>query len=412
MSFYANIFKLVNMKDTKIFIGGTKQTITKVLSAHKAKFNKYKLLSPYDSKYMFHKFGVDNVHIILIERIKVDSVTEMKKIIYEYQDKNSNRIMTADNIEETITNESIVINHPTKEKVLEALMNKIKITNPYLQDSSIKTYATCLNYVAFDILKISDVFTFDIYDQNEKIIKLLKQTDKTPSQRRVYWSSLSAISSESTIYKEEQNKDKQLDEAERNNQEKNDKQKEYWVTSEEIKEKYNKLKNEYDKLIKKNDITSSEYQQMQLFLIISLYTKLEGVPRSKEIVNMKIRNYNEVDNYYDGSYLHFNNYKTVKTEGKQKEAVSKEMKELIDTIKAYNPTDYLLIDFNSNKLSEVKLNQRINQIFNKKVGVNGLRHSHITELYVDKPITNLNEVLTNAKNNKHSLKTHLQYIKN
>ena len=151
---------------------------------------------------------------------------------------------------------------------------------------------------------------------------------------------------------------------------------------------------------------------MQLFLIISLYTKLEGVPRSKEIVNMKIRNYNEVDNYYDGSYLHFNNYKTVKTEGKQKEAVSKEMKELIDTIKAYNPTDYLLIDFNSNKLSEVKLNQRINQIFNKKVGVNGLRHSHITELYVDKPITNLNEVLTNAKNNKHSLKTHLQYIKN
>ena len=215
------------------------------------------------------------------------------------------------------------------------------------------------------------MFTFDIYDQNEKIIKLLKQTDKTPSQRRVYWSSLSAISSESTIYKEEQNKHKQLDEAERNNQEKNDKQKEYWVTSEEIKEKYNKLKNEYDKLIKKNDITSSEYQQMQLFLIISLYTKLEGVPRSKEIVNMKIRNYNEVDNYYDGSYLHFNNYKTVKTEGKQKEAVSKEMKELIDTIKAYNPTDYLLIDFNSNKLSEVKLNQRINQIFNKKVGVNG-----------------------------------------
>ena len=89
-----------------------------------------------------------------------------------------------------------------------------------------------------------------------------------------------------------------------------------------------------------------------------------------------------------------------------------EIKEIINVIKEYNPTDYLLIDFNSNKLTEIKLNQRINQIFNKKVGVNGLRHSHITELYADKPITNLNEVLTNAKNNKHSLKTHLQYIKN
>ena len=411
MSFYANIFKLVNMKDTKIFIGGTKQTITKVLSAHKAKYIKYKLLSPYDSKYMFHKYGIDTVHIILIERIKVDSVTEMKKIIFEYQDKNSNRIMTADNIEES-TPQSIIINNPTKEKVLDALMNKIKITNPYLQDSSIKTYATCLNYVAFDLLKISDVFTFDIYDQYEKIIKLLKQTDKTPSQRRVYWSSLSAISSESTIYKDEQNKDKQLDEAERNNQEKNDKQREYWVTQEEKQQRYTELKKEYDLIIKNDDISSAEYQQMQLFLIIVLYTKLSGVPRLKEIANLKIRNYKETDNYYDGTYFYFNTFKTVKTEGKQKEAVIQEIKEIINVIKEYNPTDYLLIDFNSNKLTEIKLNQRINQIFNKKVGVNGLRHSHITELYADKPITNLNEVLTNAKNNKHSLKTHLQYIKN
>ena len=167
----------------------------------------------------------------------------------------------------------------------------------------------------------------------------------------------------------------------------------------------------YDTIIKNDDITNAEYQRIQLFLIICLYTKLSGVPRLKEIANMKIRNYNGADNYYDGSYFYFNAFKTVKTEGKQKEAVNKEIKEIIDIIKEHNPTDYLLIDFNSKKLTEIKLNQRINQIFNKKVGVNGLRHSHITELYVDKPITNLNEVLTNAKKNKHSLKTHLQYIK-
>ena len=49
-----------------------------------------------------------------------------------------------------------------------------------------------------------------------------------------------------------------------------------------------------------------------------------------------------------------------------------------------NPTDYLLFDANMNKLSSVKLNQRLNRIFDgKKVGVNQLRHTYLTDKFGD-----------------------------
>ena len=57
-----------------------------------------------------------------------------------------------------------------------------------------------------------------------------------------------------------------------------------------------------------------------------------------------------------------------------------------------NDSDYLLIDSkgqplgNGNRESQsgsVKLNQRLEKLFNKKVGVNGLRHSYLTEKYQD-----------------------------
>ena len=47
-----------------------------------------------------------------------------------------------------------------------------------------------------------------------------------------------------------------------------------------------------------------------------------------------------------------------------------------------NPTKTLLFDANMNALSSVKLNQRINKIFHeKKVSVNALRHSYLTDKY-------------------------------
>jgi len=46
-----------------------------------------------------------------------------------------------------------------------------------------------------------------------------------------------------------------------------------------------------------------------------------------------------------------------------------------------NDKDYLFYDSNGNQLTNVKLNQRLNKIFGKKVSVNQLRHTYLTHKY-------------------------------
>jgi hypothetical protein len=48
-----------------------------------------------------------------------------------------------------------------------------------------------------------------------------------------------------------------------------------------------------------------------------------------------------------------------------------------------SPNDYLLFDNNGNKLNSVKLNQRLNKIFNGKISTNALRHSYLTDKFGD-----------------------------
>jgi hypothetical protein len=58
-----------------------------------------------------------------------------------------------------------------------------------------------------------------------------------------------------------------------------------------------------------------------------------------------------------------------------------------------NPNKYLLVDSQNKKMSSVKINQHLERIFNKKVGINILRHSYISNKY---PIFNVQELNKDA----------------
>ncbi len=191
-----------------------------------------------------------------------------------------------------------------------------------LKEDSIKTYTYCLNYILYDLLKIKKLFTLELFNQQDDIIKLLKATSKTPTQRKVYWWALSIVTDNNDKYKNEHQQDVILDEQNRNEQTKTDKQNDNWVTQQELKDKYKELKDTFDEISSKDDITAKEYQKLQEFLIIGLYSKLEGTPRLKELVEMKINNYCLTDNYYDGKYFYYNIYKTVETDKMNKLAYS------------------------------------------------------------------------------------------
>jgi hypothetical protein len=104
--------------------------------------------------------------------------------------------------------------------------------------------------------------------------------------------------------------------------------------------------------------------------------------RSKDFVDFKIKNVDKTkDNYLEKNSIHFNSYKTAKCYGEQVVTIPPILKNILNKWIKINPTEYLLFDSNMNQLSSVKLNQRLNKIFDKKVSVNQLRHTYLTDKY-------------------------------
>ena len=143
------------------------------------------------------------------------------------------------------------------------------------------------------------------------------------------------------------------------------------------------MKQNAELLYKKKTRTPHDLQQIQSFIILSLLGGIFISPRrSKDYVDFVIK---EVDtnknNYLEKNKMFFNSYKTAKTYGCQQIDIPKILQNILKRWININPTHTLLFDVNMNPLSSVKLNQRINKIFDKKVSVNALRHSYLTDKY-------------------------------
>ena len=127
-----------------------------------------------------------------------------------------------------------------------------------------------------------------------------------------------------------------------------------------------------------------DYQTIQNYIILCLLGGVYIPPRrSKDYVDFKIKNIDKSkDNYLIKNKLVFNSYKTAKTYGQQEIIVPPELLKILRKWIKCNPTDYLLFDSNKHQLSNVKLNQRLNKLFDhKKVSTNALRHTFLSEKY-------------------------------
>jgi hypothetical protein len=90
------------------------------------------------------------------------------------------------------------------------------------------------------------------------------------------------------------------------------------------------------------------------------------------------------NNYLEKGVMKFNSYKTAKCYGTQSVSIPKPLQSILNKWIKVNPTDWLLFDSNQNPLTAVKLNQRLNKLFDgKKISVNALRHSYLTTKFGD-----------------------------
>lgn len=256
----------------------------------------------------------------------------------------------------------------------------IKSKRNTLSDSSLTTYSSVLKSLYKKVYGDGEI-DFNKFDDADKILEHLK--DLTPNKRKTILSAL-VIITDNKKYRDQMLADVRDYNKEISKQEKTETQEENWVTQTQVENMFNELKKNAALIYKKENRTSNDLQVLQNFIILALF-KLIAPRRSKDYVDFKIKNIDkEKDNYMDKGKFVFNSYKTSKTYGKQEVPIPRELTTIINKWIKVNPTDYLLFDVNMNPLTAVKLNQRFNRIFDgKKIAVNALRHSYLTEKFGD-----------------------------
>jgi len=295
--------------------------------------------------------------------------------------------------------------------VEEQLKDELLKRKPNLSTASLKAYVSTLKNLFYKVFPKND---FDIkkFSQTKTILEYLKDTPRP--KRKTILASLMNVCSEdkSDDYRKIMMEDSMFSAIDQKKQVKSDTQKENWMEMDEVKNIFKSNEEYFNDFIKMKNPTIEQIQKAQNHIILLLTTGLGGVPprRSIDWTLMKYKNFDkEKDNIYDGKNFIFNVYKTKKYNGVQSFPVPKPLKKIIDKWILKNPTDYIIFDTNLNPLTNVKLNQRLNKIFDKKIGTSMLRHIFVSDKY--KNIPALEDMLDTSEKMAHNLEQHLEYIK-
>mgnify|MGYP000568803197 CR=1 FL=1 len=249
---------------------------------------------------------------------------------------------------------------------------------PNISKSSITTYLSILKNLHIKVF--GDNIDVSNFKKADKILKFLEELE--PSKRKTVLSALVVIT-DNKKYRDQMLKDIEEYKSNESTQKKNDKQSESWVDTETIDDIFDKLGKNANLIYKKKSYTSTDLQEIQLFIILCVLSgKFIPPRRSKDYVDFKIKDIDpEVDNYLHKKTMVFNSYKTAKTYQRQELPVPPELMKILNKWIKINPTEYLFFDSNLKKLSNVKLTQRLNKIFGKKASVNQMRHTYLSNKY-------------------------------
>ena len=191
------------------------------------------------------------------------------------------------------------------------------------------------------------------------------------------------------------------------------KQKDNWLSWEEVLEKYNEL-DEIVKTITEDDMNNPKAKKdLSSHLVLSFYV-LTPPRRNDDYYLMKLDSDSKTDdsvNYYrpKTSEFIFNQYKTKKNYGTEKTVVNTKLKNVIDNyVKLMNKKDNeFLLGEGEERNSKNYITKVLNRIFKKKIGASMLRHIYLTSKYGEVK----QEMQEDAKLMAHSVSVQRDYIK-
>lgn len=292
----------------------------------------------------------------------------------------------------------------------DSIKEHIIKVRPNLSKSSVNSYNSILKNLYKKVGEGEDIQR--VFKDTKKINEFLK--DSLPRQRKTILSAL-VIFVECDKARDEYRKQMMEDiktSKEESISQKRDESKD-WVEWEDVVSIFNALRRDTYYLLKKKpeELNSKEKNLIQDFVILALYVLIPP-RRSMDYVELKNKDYStSEDNYIDyvNNKIYFNKYKTSKFYKTQAVDLPKDLKTILKKWLTINDGEYLLVDTNGNKLNQVKLNQRLNKIFDMKISVNALRHSYLTHKYGDIPA--LKDMMATADDMGHDIQTALTYVK-
>jgi integrase len=257
----------------------------------------------------------------------------------------------------------------------------IKSKRDTLSASSLTTYASILKNLYTKVFSDND-FNMEKFEDTKKVMEYLK--DIAPNKRKTTLSALVIITNNKE-YRDEMLSDVRSYNADISKQKKTDQQEENWIEKKEIMEIITNYKNNATLLYKKKTLTPSDLQQIQNYIILCVVSGMYISPRrSKDWTDFKIKNINkDNNNFIEKNNLVFTSYKTAKAYGRQDIALPPTLKKILNKWISVNPTDYLFFDINFKPLTSIKLNQRLNKIFDKKISTSMLRHFFLTDEFAE-----------------------------
>lgn len=263
--------------------------------------------------------------------------------------------------------------------------DQLKTAKPNVSASTIKTYNSVLKTIYKKVFGETQTPDIDNFTNVEAIIN---HTKDDPLQTRK--TKLSAIMALAPMpeYREQIYKDALEHKKTTNKSEMTEKLEIAEIKPEEMKQVVSTLKTNADALNRKSELTMRDIQEIQNHIIVSLYHGYIAPRRAIDFTEMVLKPTDkETENYIDmkKSKFVFNKYKTASAYGTQEVVIPPALKKILKKWIAMIPDDvnYLLYNSKRESLTNVTLNQRLNEIFGPTKGVNSLRHYYLTQNHSD-----------------------------
>jgi hypothetical protein len=289
------------------------------------------------------------------------------------------------------------------------LKDELKKNRPHLSETSLTAYDSTLRNLYRRVAGNTDYSVAFFKDNAAKVLDYLKDTPV--SRKKSVLSALVVLTKEgkaTDAYREEMMTQINKYQEELKDQERTPKQRANWVSQGDIAEVYHQLEKEVRPLMRKASLTPGDRRKIMDYVVLSLYV-LVPPRRLLDYTAFKVRNVDpEKDNHLEKGKLVFVRYKTAKSYGRQEVPAPLKLVRIIRAWSRLHESDWLLHDSKGNPLTAPRLTQILNRIFGRRVSVNILRHSYVTEKILP-DVPKLRELEAEAQAMGHSLQTQMVY---